>query len=358
MNNPSQQKTQDQVRERREEQLLFQRFQKVATVKLEKLSRNFQTPKRAKDGNGANGGFNVDVVENEDDDLKFGEEEQKILSDLTGIGLKEGILASIASFIVLRRGPTYIGRWIQRRNKNLQSSSSFSSSSVPGGNSPYQLSDPTKFKNAIVNNPFHRASNPNQNNFPRPRGLLSRSIWFLFDSVLSLMVGANVSMAFTDKDEIRQQIVDLPLVSGRSLTADSLCDEIVEELRKVREEKNPTFERLQKMRRGQDSASTEGTAASYYLDGIILFCQNCERRRYFERRIREESGLAKTVPVKIPVPGVPRDGPRLVKLDGEEEKVVDKDGVEDPFGDQFSNTTSWAHSFVSDQNNSDRGRGL
>eukprot|EP00536_Pseudo-nitzschia_multiseries_P012169 jgi/Psemu1/290119/fgenesh1_pg.449_\ len=358
MPNPSQSEIEHQIRERRDEQLLLKRFQNVATAKLEQLSRKFQTRDQARARDGANDGFSADSLDEKGDDFKFGDEEQRILSDLTGMGLKEGILASVASFIILRRGPKYIGRWIQRRNQNPQSPSSFSSPNVPGGNSSYQLSDPSKFQNTSTNNPFHRAANANQNDFPRPRGLLSRSIWLLFDSVLSLMVGANVSMTFTDKDFMRQQIVDLPLVSGRSLTADSLCDEIVEELRKVREEKNPTYERLQKISRGQDSGVTEGTVASYYLDGIILFCQNCERRRYFERRIREERGLGRTHPVEIPIPGVPRDGPRLVNVNSEEEKVVDKDGIEDPFDDPFGQKTSWANDFVSDKNDGNRDRDI
>eukprot|EP00532_Pseudo-nitzschia_australis_P013403 CAMPEP_0168223180 /NCGR_PEP_ID=MMETSP0140_2-20121125/11159_1 /TAXON_ID=44445 /ORGANISM="Pseudo-nitzschia australis, Strain 10249 10 AB" /LENGTH=409 /DNA_ID=CAMNT_0008153017 /DNA_START=159 /DNA_END=1388 /DNA_ORIENTATION=- len=383
--NPDQNQIRDRMRERREDQLLFQRFTSVATVKLEELSRQIQLTKQStksdETNTNTNNGFgididididintNIDPFAAHDHDLKFGEEEQRILSNLTGMGVKEGLFASLASFIILRRGPKYIGRWMQRRNQNRQSSSSSSSSSnTQGGtsssSSSYKLSDPAQFTNNNTgNNPFHRAANPNRNDFPRRRGFFSRSVWFVFDSVLSLMVGANVSVIFTDKVAIQQQIIDLPLVSGRSLAADSLCDEIVEELRKVREEKNPSYERLQKISRGGDStiATTDptATAASYYLDGIILFCQNCERRRYLERRIRDESGLGRTVPVEIPIPGVPRDGPRLVALNGEEERVIDKDGIEDPFADQFDrDTQNWAKDLVLDRNDSDRGRGM
>ena len=361
MTNPDEQRMQDQMKERRDEQLLFQRFQNIATLKLGQLSRQVQITKQDKASDGGNG-FNVDAGVAHDNELKMGEEEQRIISNMTGMGLREGIAASIASFIILRRGPKYIGRWVQRRRQRQQSRSSpFSSSNTAGGTSassaPYKLSDPTKLTNSTSkNNPFHNAANANanRNDFPRPRGFLSRSIWFVFDSVLSIMMGANVSTFFTDKDAIRQQIVELPLISGRSLTADALCEGLVEELRKVREEKNPAYERLQKLSRGEHSTTTEPTAASYYMDGIVLFCENCERRRYFERRIREESGLGTTVPVDIPIPGVPGDGPRLVVANGGEEKVVDKDGIEDPFLEQFGHDVSWANDFGSDENDSDR----
>lgn len=333
MGNSDHQRIQDEMRERRDEQLLFQRFQNVATLKLEQISRQVQTTKEPKTINDANV-FDFDAVSAHNDELKMGEEEQRIISDMAGVGLREGILASIASFVVLRRGPKYIGRWVQRRRRHQQtpSSSSFFQSNTLGttsvhSNASYQLKHPKDLTNAVINNtnPFQQAANARQNKFPRPVGFLRRSIWFVFDSVLSLMIGANVSMLFTDKDAIRQQIVELPLVSGRSLTADTLCDEVVEELQKVREEKDPTFERLEKISKEK---MTEPTTASFYMEGIVLFCQNCERRRYLESCIREESGLEKTVPVKIPSPGVPKDSPRLVTMNDGKENVVDQDGIE------------------------------
>ena len=301
---------QEKLKERRDdskdEKILFQRFQNVATLKLERMTKQADS---------------VDAGQNE---LKMGEEEQRIISSMNGMGLKEGLLAGVASFIILRRGPRYIGRWIlQRRTKRN-----------------YVLSDPNKLtrnsnnNSNNNNNPFYKASNRNE--FPRPMSFLSRSIWLTFDSVLSLLIATNISIVFTDKNTIRKQIVKLPLVSGRSLTADALCDDIVEELRKVREEKNAAYERLRMREKAQE------TAASFYMDGIVQFCENCERRRFHERRIREERGLGKTEQVEIPIPGVPSDAPRLVVSTNGEESVVDKDGIEDPFLEQFGNDASWA----------------
>lgn len=319
MSDSQRQNMQERIKERRDEQLLFQRFQTVATRTLDRLSR-----------------------QSNNDDLKLGTEEQRILREMTGMGLKEGILASVASFVILRRGPKYIGRWMQQRQRRYNHHSTNTSSS-----SSYELSDPTKFvhTNNRSNNPFTKAANPDVVPPRSKRGFIGRSIWFVFDSVLSLMVGANISMIYTDKTAIRQQIVDLPLVSGRSLVADSLCDELVNELRQVQNEQDATFRRLQNQ--------TERTPASYYMDSIIQFCQNCERRRYFERRIRDETGVRGTS-VEIPVPGVPRDGPRLVVTSDGQETVVDKDGAEDPFVDPFStHDAGWDADFGSDASDMD-----
>ena len=354
MPNFDQHRMQDQIREQREEQRLFQRFQNVATKRLEEISRETQSQNQAKTSDEANG-FAINAGITPMKELQMGDEEQKIISQMVGMGLNEGILASIASFVVLRRGPRYIGRWIQRIRKNQQYSSSASSGTSTRSNSSYQLSDPNRLTQTNSRNPFQNALKAHQNDFPRPRSFLSRSIWFAFDTVLSLMVGANVSMYYTDQDEIRKQIVELPLVSGRSLTADTLCDELVEELRKVREEKNPTYERLEKLSREN---LAEPTTASLYMEGIVLFCQNCERRRYFERRIREESGLGKTTPVQIPIPGVPKDYPRLVKGSNGVENVIDKGGIDNSFLEQFSQDTSWVNSFVSDDHNRDHDRDM
>mmetsp|Transcript_25557 Transcript_25557/g.28576 ORF Transcript_25557/g.28576 Transcript_25557/m.28576 type:complete len:331 (+) Transcript_25557:197-1189(+) len=317
--------------EKKDEKLLFQRFQQVATFRLEQMT------KQADSGS-------YDAGQNE---LKMGEEEQRIISNMNGMGLKEGILASVVSFLILRRAPISIGKQVQRWRH-----SSTAGGTTRNNSSNYVLSDPTKLTTGS-SNPFHRAAT--RNDFPRSRSLVSRSIWLAFDSIISLMVGANICFVCTDKNAIRQQIVELPLVSGRSLTADALCDDIVEELRKVREENNPAYERLtmqKNNKRGEDpNLAMDETTASYYMDGIVLFCENCERRRFYERRIREERGLGIKDQVDIPIPGIPRDGLRLVVSRSGEEMVVSKDEIEDPFFEQLGNDHArWADNFTSDRN--------
>ena len=272
--------------------------------------------------------------------------------------MKEGIIASIASFIVLRRGPKYITQWVFQRNRNRNTSSSSSSSS-----SSYQLSDPKKLTNATLNN--KTVSNNNNNPFETAKmagqqytnirgGFISRSIWFVFDSVLSLLVGANISLYYTDTKAIKDDIVSLPLLAGTSLIADTVCDELVQEWYQIKNKTNndrsyPTYQRLMKKNATNNNnnninsnlynstTTTEhNIAAALYMQGITQFCMNCQRRRCYEKNLRDEqqqyfgdtndneeyddygnnnnnttSSRLRRRP-SIPSPGVPKDYPRLV----------------------------------------------
>lgn len=313
-----------QLNERRDEQLLFERFKSVAANRMNQLSRQVE------DGGGQKS-------------LTMGDEEKRIIANMNGRGLREGVAAGLATFLVLRRGPVYVGRWVRRRQLAGRSTLH----STPG--SGYQLSDPRTPTGATGSNPFQRSTSPE---FPRSRSLVLRATWFMFDVTLSLMMAASVSMAYTDTDEIRRQILDMPLVSGRSLTADALCDDVVRELVMVQEEKNAAYERLQKLnKRGTR------TPASSLLEGIVQFCENCQRRRYVEKVIRQERGMGSTEPVEVPIPGVDRNGPRLVVNNLGQEMVVRDGGDEGDFQEQFGrHDMDWANDVVSEREDQDRNR--
>ena len=74
---PDQKQLEERMKERAEEQQLFQRFQNVATSKLERLSRTTEQQQESLASK----------------KLEFGEEEQKIVSRLVSMGLREGSLA-------------------------------------------------------------------------------------------------------------------------------------------------------------------------------------------------------------------------------------------------------------------------
>jgi hypothetical protein len=337
-------KLREELDDRWNERLLFERFKNVAVERLNQLSR------QAEDGDDGNN--------SKKNAFTMGEEEQRIIASMNGMGLKEGVCAGLVTFLVLRRGPVYFARWIRRRQHQHQQQvtgggSPFSSPLRSNNNNGYQLSDPrmtatTTGSGSLPYNPFRRAE------YPRSRSFFVRSIWFTFDATLSLMMGASVSMAYTDVDEIRSKIVDMPLVHGRSLTADALCDDVVREWVKMQEENDPTYERL---RRLNQRGGAHTTPASSYLEGIVRFCENCQRRRYVERRLRQERGLARGEPVEVPIPGVDRNGPRLVVNMLGEEMVVG-DGVDDQdfHQEQFGShdMEDWADGFVSDRKDQDR----
>lgn len=306
---------QRQLKERKEEMVLFDRFKRIASAKLEAMTR-----------------------QSEESGIKFqmGEQEKQVFRQMSGMGIKEGIAAGIVTFFVLRKGPIYVSRWVYRRRLAKQ---------APPGDGSYQLSPPTTPTTASTSasastNPFQVALRPD---FPRSRNVVLRTIWFAFDSVLSLMMAASVSMAYTDTDKIRQQLLELPLLEGRSLTADALCDDIVKELQKVKAERNPAYERLTKFNR-----MGEKTPASFYLEAIEEFCQNCQRRRFVEQRLRQEQGLTENEPVEI-TERIPSNGPRLL-LNETGDSIIDTTPSDDnTYLDSEFDEFDWASNLTTDQ---------
>ena len=336
---PSEKRREEQISQRKEEMALFARFKMVASTKLEQLARQSEET-----------GINLKA----DIKLKMGEEEQKILYRQNGMGLKEGVAAGIVTLIVLRRGPIYMSRWLQKRALQQQHAangtkpppqSGMNVPPPPRGDGSYQLSNPNNVSNA--NNPFQRVQNPEGP--PRSKSIVLRSIWFGFDALLSLMVAASVSMAYTDADKLRRELVEIPLVTGRSLVSDTLCDDITAELQKVQQEDLPVYSRLQQLLDDQRAgrSDTPQTPAAFYLESIQHFTENCQRRRAMEKRIRQEQGLDNRDSVDIPPPGVPRDGPRLVTLTDGNQIEVNNDDVD--FNALGQGEDQWASGFVTDQ---------
>jgi hypothetical protein len=321
----------EKLRQRKEEIQLVGRFRSVATAKLEALATQAEQSGR---------------------EFKIGEEEKKILSQMHGMGMKEGIAAGCLTFLTLRKGPLYIGRWILKRR---QQRSGNMTTPTDRRNPPLSNSGGYKFLDPKASgNPFQQAST-SKPPFPRSPNIVVRSIWFTFDSVVSLMMAASVSMQWTDTEKIREQITKLPLVSGRSLASDALCEEIVTELQKVVDERDPVYERLRRRIQSESKDTALIEPIAFYLKGIVEFSENCQRRSFRERELRQEQGFGPDDAVEIPSPGVAKDGPRLVKNlhHGTEEVVLAEKDSRPPFGNErnFSDEfdADWSSNFVSDQ---------
>jgi hypothetical protein len=157
---------QKQLKERKQEMQLFDRFKRVVQIRLEAMT-----------------------LQSEESGIKYqmGEEEKQVFRQMHGMGIKEGIAAGVVAFLVLRRGPIYIARWVYKR-KLAQQQQQQRYQAPPSSDPSYQLSNPNS------KNPFQVAQ---RLDFPRSRNFVIRSIWFTFDSVLSLMMAASVSMAYT-----------------------------------------------------------------------------------------------------------------------------------------------------------------
>lgn len=112
------------------------------------------------------------------------------------------------------------------------------------------------------------------------------------DIFLSVMIGCSATVFLTDPDRLRDDLSALPLVRGRSLVSDDLCGDFVREFRKHPEE----LWRHGKMRETEPN-----------IVAIHEFVLNCGRRRAWEKKRREERGMAPSDPVIVPEPGVPND---------------------------------------------------
>ena len=285
----------DVIRHRREEAILLNRFQRVAQARLEQMMARRQLPS----GDEPPGM----------DEYRMGDAEQRIIHSISGHGVPEGILAGIVTFGILRKGPVYMARYLYRRkqtfeNNNMRAGGGAPTATphkYPGPPSPnqsppkttdgYQFSAlPNQINTNSNNNPFQVAL---RKDYPRSRNFFVRSIWFWFDSMLSLMMGASVCMAYSDSvEDIKDQIVALPLQPGRSLTSDALCPVMIRELALVRQENSPAYQRLSKTQSqsstAHSSSSSPPPSSVMYFHAIQDFAANCQRRHFVERSIRQQ----------------------------------------------------------------------
>lgn len=301
-------------------------------------------------------------------EARLGEEEGKWVRSITTKGATEGTVAGIISFLLLRRGPVYIAKWvasnrqIRLRHQPFQSQHTTTPPPPPPGptGGGFQLANPN------TSNPFHRANNPH---FPRPGNFMLRAVWLMADAVLSVMVGTSITMMYKMSEESRREIEELPLLPGVSMLPTITCGDIITELHKVQQEaekgENPAYIRLREDKKNP---------ASKHLESIIKYAQNCQRRHFVERQIRRDKGEDELVPssmlqdginvasmVEIPPPGVSRMGPRLISYKDDAGKVVEaviQDGASDgaKILGGFQLDESWANQFVSDQVERSRGQ--
>jgi hypothetical protein len=159
------------------------------------------------------------------------------------------------------------------------------------------------------------------------------------DVMLSIMMAASVSMAYTDLEDITHQIVTLPLVPGRSLTSDALCDVIVKELALIQRENPPAYQRFQRQPPAVLSKPAPTTnrlpsqpsqSAVQYFQAIQDFAAHCQRRAYVERSIRQQQGLDASVPVEIPT-AISPTAPRWSDQEDQQTREEQQQFMEDPF---------------------------
>jgi hypothetical protein len=212
------------------------------------------------------------------DEFKGGEytAERKVLMSINNFGLGEGILAGMATFLVLRRGPQFIVRLLNRRSGG--------GGGVGGGG--YRLDKPSA---SSGNSPFQQQQQ--QSNNQQSSGVavtVMGGLKLALDIFVSMLMAATTSFSVIDEKTLVNSVATLPLGEGRSVVSDEFCVTMQQEIAK----RNPAI---------------FANADSPYLKGMYAFSQNCSRRQSYEAVLREESGMSPTDPVSIPSGGVPAD---------------------------------------------------
>jgi len=200
--------------------------------------------------------------------------EKEMLTRLNNNGMVYGVACGLLTFGILRGGPKFIQRTLIRRNQQQQRNSS-----------GYAFDQPA----------------PGDVQFQKP-GLLFRIIKLGLDLAVSTSAAAYGSAVFTDKAKLMNEMAEIPLVSGRSLIADELCDDFIDVYKGIPKKTWKKYE-----------GKSEG------LDAISGFVMNCMRRKVVEREIMEQNMSFGTTDeeiggnnedakhVEIPNPGVSPD---------------------------------------------------
>jgi hypothetical protein len=284
-------------------------------------------------------------------DLQLSEGEKQVLNTIHSAGMMEGLIAGVATFVILRRTPRFLERMVARRRARAQG---------------YTLDVPSSPFDNIKNGHNNNYHNHNNNigihsprDLPPKRGLLWRSFQFTLDATVSLLMAAYTSSYMADVPTIVQQVTDIPLMEGRSAISDHFCTALVEEYKRQwnldpnsnSNSNNSTsgpFGRVEKSVPPFDHKPLLKDPQETILKGHILFIQNCQKRQAMERQLRKERGLPPDQPVEIPSPGVPTD---LLMQDW-------NTGDDDHEGTDINNgvwTEDDASSFVTDQEEQRRG---
>ncbi len=334
-NNPSRSNHNNNGTDREVEIEIFNRFSRIAKEKFSSLA--ISSNRSSGNNNGTTNGHNLKRLDELYKRPEF-DAERSVLEEMNNLGLRGGIFCGMACFAVLRMGPGVISRTLLQRSRSgnvggyspFQQKSPFHSGSNSGGYK-FDATPPTAFSSTTSTTSGAEAE------FSKKPGLFFRILRLTLDAFVSLSVGAYASVYFTDTDQMMKRFADVPLLPGRSLLSEELCDEFTKEFRKfdrhVWDEKNNWH-------------VDEGGGSVDFRRTIQTFVSNCRRRHLYEEELRKQGGQGGGVmsdysgdtiqtdePVIIPPPGVPFD--IFVSLDdllGKEDQsdnLLDKNGMDD-----------------------------
>jgi len=146
---------------------------------------------------------------------------------------------------------------------------------------------------------------------------------------VSFSVAVATSLYFTDMPSLVREFGRLPLLPGRSKVAEEFCPVVVGELERLWQLESSSS--VSSNMPGTEMTTTQTPPPrpfwmqhpeNPYLQSLLHFAENCQRRQAYERRLRQENAMIISIgdnvgssgdgeddgrPVPIPEPGVPID---------------------------------------------------
>lgn len=198
--------------------------------------------------------------------------EKKMLQRMNNNGMVYGLACGLLTFGLLRSGPRLMQRYLNRKLMHPKSSNSGGGSSSTYGNNTtvggYTFDQPTSSGGSLG------PSTTTRGGFFKSTtrgGIFLRTLKFGLDLTVSLFMAAYGSLVFVDRKKLMDDMSKIPLVEGRSLVSDELCDEFVDVYRRIPKHTWDKYE-------GKSDA----------LDAIGGFVKNCIRREIVEKKILEK----------------------------------------------------------------------
>eukprot|EP00559_Dactyliosolen_fragilissimus_P009664 CAMPEP_0184873372 /NCGR_PEP_ID=MMETSP0580-20130426/41807_1 /TAXON_ID=1118495 /ORGANISM="Dactyliosolen fragilissimus" /LENGTH=403 /DNA_ID=CAMNT_0027376273 /DNA_START=1133 /DNA_END=2344 /DNA_ORIENTATION=- len=206
--------------------------------------------------------------------------------------------------------------------------------------------------------------------FQKP-GLLLRTLLLGVDVLVATSVAMYSSAIFMDKSKFMKDLSEIPLVEGRSIISDELCEDFIDVYKSIPQKTWKKFE-------GEGDASVDDVVdvqegEKEVLEAIGNFVRNCLRRQMYEEELRREevsqsewdssaSRHSSSIPIDIPHPGVPPD--REVHIawgdsseDLKEERILEQhEDLDDSFMGNFHDWSDHGDDDDNDSTKTDFGR--
>ena len=276
------------------------------------------------------------------------------LLEINNLGLTEGVAAGLLSLVALRRIRSSL---LKRLWTNSQKSATHGPPQAPPSTPPPPPPNATTNNPFRNNNPFQQQQNsqfspppplmpppPSLNAPPKQSTFMFLFGWFL-DGLGAFSVMVTVSFMLTDVNKILGKLSTIPLTEGQSTIAREFCPDVVQSLRKIKQQ-------------DAEEAAIIKDPQTKQLQAVLEFAENCQRRAAFEKQLRRDKGVGRHYPVDVPPPGVPVDFALDASLDGGDDHDDDDDDddtkkqvgndVFDFYEPQQQNA-DWADGFTTDR---------